>query len=134
MAKPEKAVTARTSLADAIDKTLQEIESYAGCMVLISEQEARLITVITFWQGADDRRRCRENVESVDTLLASYVDRRLRVQTLAARKPLAPEEIQGEGLGRELPPFIEPWRARSTKASGARPNDQRGKLAGYKCI
>lgn len=115
VAKPEKAVSARISLADAIDETFQEIDSYAGCMVLISEQEPRLITVITFWKGSHDRRRCHENTQSVDALLASYVDRRLRVQTLVSPKPLASGKSPREELHTEWGPLLEDWRARSTK-------------------
>ena len=90
VAKPEKAASARILLADALDRTFQEIDNYAGCMVLISEQEARLITVITFWVGGHDRRRCQEHARSVDALLESYVDRRLRMQTLVSHRPRKP--------------------------------------------
>jgi hypothetical protein len=55
---------------------------------MISEQEARLVTVITLWVGSDRRRQCRDNARWVQKLLAPYVDRCLRVQTLAAYSPV----------------------------------------------
>jgi len=115
VAKPEKAASARILLADAIDRTFQEIDSYAGCMVLISEQEARLITVITFWMGGRDRGRCQEHARSVDALLASYVDRRLRVQTLVSHQPLGT---------RENPRARAAPKAASVAARVARPLDE----------
>ena len=54
---------------------------------MISEQEARLVTVITLWVGADRSKQCRDNARWVHKLLTPYVDRCLRVQTLAAHSP-----------------------------------------------
>ena len=57
---------------------------------MISEQEARLVTVITLWVGNDRLKQCRDHVRWVHKLLAPYVDRCLRVQTLAAHSPALP--------------------------------------------
>jgi 3-hydroxymyristoyl/3-hydroxydecanoyl-(acyl carrier protein) dehydratase len=57
---------------------------------MVSEQEAQLVTVITLWVGNDRLKHCRENVRWVQKLLAPYVDRCLRVQTLAAHSPALP--------------------------------------------
>ena len=57
---------------------------------MISEQEARLVTVVTLWVGNDRLKQCRDHVRWVHKLLAPYVDRCLRVQTLAAHLPAQP--------------------------------------------
>lgn len=54
---------------------------------MVSNYEARLVTVVTLWAGEDRSRRCEENVRWVRALLAPYLDRCLRVQTLATYLP-----------------------------------------------
>lgn len=93
VAKPEKAKSASAFLPKALLGALKEVAGFAGCVVLCSDQEARLITVITFWTGNDCHQRCNENVRWVRALLASYADRCLRVQTLLAHAPLTPEPL-----------------------------------------
>jgi hypothetical protein len=57
---------------------------------MISDHEARLITVVTLWAGADREKRCGENIRWVRALLAPYLDRCLRVQTMFAHLPVLP--------------------------------------------
>ena len=54
---------------------------------MVANHEARLVTVVTLWSGEDRMQRCQENVRWVRALLAPYLDRCLRVQTLAAYIP-----------------------------------------------
>ena len=63
---------------------------------MISDQEARLVTVVTLWAGEDGRKRCGENARWVHALLAPYLDRSLRVQTMVAHLPVL-VAIQPEG-------------------------------------
>src|SRR5208282_2084253 len=37
-----------------------ESDGFLGCIVLFSEQEARLVTVITLWMGRDRAKQCNE--------------------------------------------------------------------------
>jgi hypothetical protein len=53
-------------------------------MVLVSEQESRLVTVITLWAGEQRAKQSRENEKWVKKLLSPYVDRWLRTQILSA--------------------------------------------------
>lgn len=55
-----------------------ESDGFYGCLVLFSEQEARLVTVITFWRGSDQAKQCDE--KRCKKLLGPYVDRWLRVR------------------------------------------------------
>ena len=61
---------------------------------MIANHEARLVTVVTLWSGEDRMQRCSENVRWVRALLAPYLDRCLRVQTLAAFVPGAAQSSQ----------------------------------------
>jgi hypothetical protein len=90
VAKPQEARRAQSAIPSALIGALQEVTGFAGCLVMVSDQEARLLTVVTLWSGHDRHKRCAENARWVHALLAPYVDRRLRVQTLVAHLPLLP--------------------------------------------
>jgi hypothetical protein len=87
VAKPQEAHRVQTAIPAALAGALQNVSGFAGCLVMVSEQEARLVTVITMWVGNDRLKQSRDNVRWVHKLLAPYVDRCLRVQTLAAHLP-----------------------------------------------
>lgn len=91
VAKPNEAHKIQTALPAAIQGALGEVAGFAGSFVLIANHEARLVTVVTLWRGEDRAKRCGENVRWVRALLAPYLDRCLRVQTLAAYIPEAPQ-------------------------------------------
>jgi len=59
---------------------------------MVSDSEARLITVIIFWRGSEARRSCALSVRRVRALLAPYLDRCLRAQNLLAHLP-APQAL-----------------------------------------
>jgi hypothetical protein len=90
VAKPHEARRAQSAIPSALAGALKEVTGFAGCLVLVSDQEARLLTVVTLWTGEDRQKRCNENARWVHALLAPYVDRCLRVQTLVAHLPLLP--------------------------------------------
>lgn len=83
VAKPQEAHRVQSAIPAALAGALQDVSGFAGCLVMISEEEARLVTVITLWVGDDRVRRCRENARWVQKLLTPYLDRCLRVQFLA---------------------------------------------------
>ena len=87
VAKPEEAKRAEHSIPAALESSLRELEGYAGCLVMISNLEARLITAITFWSGPHGARLCQQNARWVNALLKPYMDRCLRSQTVFARLP-----------------------------------------------
>jgi hypothetical protein len=95
VAKPDKARSAPASLPGAITGALGDVTGFAGCLVMVSDQEARLITVVTFWVGNDSQTCCARNLRWVRALLSNYVDRCLRVQTMVAHLPsLSVERMQ----------------------------------------
>ena len=90
VAKPQEAHRVQTAIPAAIAGALKDVTGFAGCLVMIADQEARLVTVVTLWCGDDRVQRCGENVRWVRALLAPYLDRCLRVQTMVAHVPLLP--------------------------------------------
>ena len=91
VAKPEQAADATLILPAAIQSGLEGIAGFAGSLVMVSDQEARLITVIIFWSGADARHSCERSVRRVRALLAPYMDRCLRAQNMLAHLPATPD-------------------------------------------
>jgi hypothetical protein len=89
VAKPNEAHKVHAALPAAINGALGDVDGFAGSFVMIANHEARLVTVVTLWSGEDRMHRCNENVRWVRALLAPYLDRCLRVQTLAAYMPAA---------------------------------------------
>ncbi len=91
VAKPQEAHKIHAALPAAINGALGEVGGFAGSFVMIANHEARLVTVVTLWSGEDRMQRCAENERWVRALLAPYLDRCLRVQTLAAYVPPSPQ-------------------------------------------
>jgi len=91
VAKPNEAHKVHAALPAALDGAFGEVAGFVGSFVMIANQETRLVTVVTLWSGEDGMQRCQENARWVRALLAPYLDRCLRVQTLAAYVPEAPQ-------------------------------------------
>ena len=87
VAKPGEAHKVHSALPSALHGALEGVAGFAGCFVMVANHEARLVTVVTLWAGEDRARHCAENVRWVRALLAPYLDRCLRVQTLATYLP-----------------------------------------------
>ncbi len=85
VAVPDMAARLQATLPGAIRNALQKAAGFAGCAVMVSEQEARLVTVVTFWRGKDRGRRASENIRWVEQLLDPYIDRQLRTHRLRAQ-------------------------------------------------
>ena len=61
VAKPQEARGVQAAIPAALAGAFQDVSGFAGCLVMVSEQEARLVTVITLWVGDDRQKVCREN-------------------------------------------------------------------------
>lgn len=90
VAKPQEAHRVEAAIPAAIASSLKDVAGFAGCLVMISDQEARLVTVVTLWAGEDRAMRCSQNARWVQALLVPYLDRCLRVRTMVARLPVLP--------------------------------------------
>src|SRR5260370_25758631 len=90
VAKPQEAHRGEAVIPAAIAGALKDVAGFAGCLVMISDQEARLVTVVTLWAGDDRVKRCGQNVRWVPALLKPYLHHCLRVHTRVADVPLFP--------------------------------------------
>ena len=90
VAKPQETHRVQSAIPASLAGALGDVAGFAGWLVLVSEQEARLVTVVTLWIGDDSVKRCSQNLRWIHKLLAPCVDRCLRVQTLAAHLPVLP--------------------------------------------
>lgn len=82
VAKPNHAGQIRDSLSAAITTTFEGTPNFAGCAVMVSEQEQRLVTVLIFWHEVSSISLPPESALCVSKLLDPYMDRKLRVQTM----------------------------------------------------
>jgi hypothetical protein len=87
VAKPNEAHRVQTALPAALHGAFGEVAGFAGGFVLIANYEARLVTVVTLWSGEDRLQHCSDNLKWIRALLNPYLDRCLRIQTLAAFVP-----------------------------------------------
>ena len=87
VAKPHEAHRAQLAIPSALATAFKEVTGFAGCLVMFSDQEARLLTVVTLWSGEERQKLCNENLRWVRALLAPFLDRCLRVQVLNAHLP-----------------------------------------------
>ena len=99
VAKPAEAPRAQLAIPEAVNNTLKGVCGYAGCLVMVADQEARLITVITFWVGEDRSKRCNENQRWLCKLLAPYVEGCWRTRTFVAHRPQMLELRSGGETG-----------------------------------
>lgn len=102
VAKPETARTVRTVLPGAIHSAFSSVTGFAGGFVFIANYESRLVTVVTLWTGNDRAQLCDANLRWLRALIAPYLDRCLRVQTLSA-VPSNPGQPETE-FADHLPP------------------------------
>ena len=72
-------------------EALERVKGFAGCAVMVSEREVRLVTVVTFWRGRDRERQASGNAHWVEKLLDPYIDRQLRMHKLRVQIALQPE-------------------------------------------
>jgi hypothetical protein len=87
VAKPEEAHRARAAIPGAIQNALADVPGFAGCLVMITDREARLVSVLTFWAGPERLTQSSKRERWLHRILRSYIDHCLRVRTLDAYVP-----------------------------------------------
>ena len=88
VAKPSEAQRAQSAVPAAINGTLQGVAGFGGCLVMSGDQEARLMKVITFWNGPDAARRCTQNTRWLCKLLEPFLDGGLKCRTYVTHMPI----------------------------------------------
>jgi len=98
VAKPHEAHRAQLAIPSALADALKKVTGFAGCLVMVSDQEPRLLTVVTLWSGDERQKLCNENLRWVRAVLATYLDRCLRVQILSAHLPPFAAGLLGQNV------------------------------------
>ncbi len=68
----------------AIREAFRSKSGFAGCMVMVSDQEARRVTIVTLWKGNGHRRHCAEYAQQLRTILLPYAEHWLRSENHVA--------------------------------------------------
>lgn len=95
VARPGQTEKLQKALQAAMRKAQENCEGFVGCLVLVSEQEERLVTVITLWTGGEKKQQ-EETCSWVKNLIEPYVDSWLRPRRFV--KLLSLPEIFGGAI------------------------------------
>jgi hypothetical protein len=89
VAKPNESHRVHSLVPAAIASTLEGVTGFAGCAVMVSNMEERLVTVLTFWEGDLSSHAATTNSGWICKLMERYVDHRLRMQTMRTHMALS---------------------------------------------
>ena len=87
VAKPQEAAGVLAAIPSAIESELGNIPGFAGCVAMISDHEARLVTLITFWSGEERAALSKNSAPWVYKIISPYLDHCLRVGWFHACAP-----------------------------------------------
>ena len=79
---PGRSKELQRTIPETLRCALGNSGGFFGCMVFVSDQEARLITVITLWTGRDRAEQCDKISDRLHQVLLPYVDCWLRAQKM----------------------------------------------------
>ena len=88
VSKPQEVYRLRAAIPAAIEGALGQVAGFAGCLLLISDKEPRLATVITFWEGENRAALSNNSVPWVHKLLAPFLDHCLQMRSHDAYSPV----------------------------------------------
>ncbi len=109
VSRPNLAQEVRALVPAAVNTTFAGVAGFAGCALLVSDQEERLITLLTFWHGRPDSAVQAQNGRWVCKLLEPYLDHKLRMQTLRSQLailPAASEAVSERAGSASLPACV----------------------------
>jgi len=81
VAKPETSGSVRGGIEERILTSWGEEQGFLDGMVLVSDQEARLTTLITFWSASVLEKSREQKVKWLQNILKPYLDRCLHIHT-----------------------------------------------------
>ena len=84
VALPGRAAGIQSEIPVAMSHAFSNTEGFLGCIVLVSEQETRLVTVITLCTGSNRLALCNDASQRLQKWLSPYVDRWLRTRTYSS--------------------------------------------------
>lgn len=83
--KPGKEENVREMIDTILEDSFRREREFLQALVMVSELESRLVTVITFWHSNGFAEARERRVNWLRQKLSQYVDQSLRVQTFCAR-------------------------------------------------
>lgn len=98
VAKPETIGIVREGIEERILTSWGKEQGFLNGMVLVSDQEARLTTLITFWKAGTIERSREQKLRWLQKMLKPYLDRCLHVQTNSTYFLAAAAEPAIEGI------------------------------------
>ena len=78
VARPGQAEKLQKAIGQVRRNAQNTYDGFVGCLVFVSEQEERLVTLVTLWDGTEQAKQRDENSEQVRKSLEPYVDSWLR--------------------------------------------------------
>lgn len=72
------AAQAGSAISEAVEEVLEAVPGFAGCLVLVADEEKRLVTVIAFWGGAERVALSRNSAPWIHKAIAPYLEHCLR--------------------------------------------------------
>jgi len=94
--KPGKEENVSETIDAILENSFQREQEFLQALVMVSELESRLVTVITFWNSDGFAEARERRVNWLRQKLSEYLDQTLRVQTFCARVLGAKEVSQSE--------------------------------------
>jgi hypothetical protein len=67
------------AVGEAVEEVLGAAPGFAGCLVLIADEEKRLVTVITFWAGAERLTLSKSSAPWIRKAIGPYLEHCLRI-------------------------------------------------------
>jgi hypothetical protein len=92
--KPGHEEEVRETLDAILENSFGSDREFLQALVLVSELESRLVTVLTFWQSGSFAEARERRISWLRQKLAPYLDQTLRVQSFNARVTEAKHEVQ----------------------------------------
>jgi len=97
--KPEAAGQIQAGIEETICGMKDHPDGFLHGMVLVSDQEARLGTLITFWHGRTFEEAKHRKIRWMQRILAPFLDRCVRVQTQSTYFLNGGQEVSLESRG-----------------------------------
>jgi len=72
------AAQAGSAISEAVEEVLGAVPGFAGCLVLVADEEKRLVTLIAFWGGAERLALTRNSAPWIHKAIAPYLEHCLR--------------------------------------------------------
>ena len=96
--KPGQEERVRETIDSILENSFGSDQEFLQALVLVSELESRLVTVLTFWQSSRFAEARERRVQWLRQKMAPYLDQTLRVQSYLAQVTEAKRETKPDEM------------------------------------